>query len=36
VSETVGKNFKELPPRGVTTLGIDGVLKQLENSASRQ
>jgi arylsulfatase len=30
------ESFKEFPPRGGTTLGIDGVIKQLENPASRQ
>ena len=30
------ETFKEFPPRGGTTLGIDGVIKQLENPASRQ
>jgi arylsulfatase len=30
------KSFKEFPPRDGTTLGIDGVIKQLENPASRQ
>jgi arylsulfatase A-like enzyme len=29
-------SFKEFPPRGGNTLGIDGVIKQLENPASRQ
>jgi len=28
--------MKEFPPRGGTTLGIDGVFKQLENLATRQ
>jgi hypothetical protein len=35
VSETVGKSFKGLPPRGGTTLWFDGDLQQLENPASR-
>ena len=30
------ESFKEFPPRGGTTLGIDGVIKQLENPGSRQ
>ncbi len=30
------ESFKDFPPRGGTTLGIDGVIKQLENPASRQ
>jgi len=29
-------SFEEFPPRGGTTLGIDGVLKQLSNPAARQ
>ena len=28
--------FEEFPPRAGTTLGIDGVLKQLSNPAARQ
>jgi len=36
VSVTVGKKSKEFPPRGGYTLGIDGVIKQFENPASRQ
>jgi len=30
------KSFEEFPPIGGTTLGIDGVLKQLSNPAARQ
>jgi len=30
------ESFKEFPPRGGTTLGIDGIIKQLENPASMQ
>jgi len=36
VSETVEKNFKELLPRRGATLGIDGVIKQLETPAAKQ
>ena len=30
------ETFKEFPPRGGTTLGIDGVIKQLGNPPARQ
>jgi len=30
------KSFEEFPPRTGTTLGIDGVIKQLEKPAARQ
>jgi hypothetical protein len=29
-------SFEQFPPRGGTTLGIDSVIKRLENSAARQ
>jgi hypothetical protein len=29
-------SFEEFPPRGGTTLGIDGVIRQLSNRGARQ